>query len=287
MNNQPGTVSKIHWHFTGGPVWDENNNKQSSTIKTNKEAYNILKQILESKKIKKSKFNEIFNTIVPIDITIDKVAKLDEIRQSGIKIKENVHKSITTEQVCCVADIPIQHLHYHANRYGKCAIGFYREKTIEQGFQPVIYSLIGNKLNTTLYSIYDQINYLNQYFEIITELSSYLQELENKASDNRSKRNKEIASSIKYYNDLLIRNQQDILAQQVKVLSSVKTFTSSEFDSIYTEREWRLMSDYNFSFEDVSMIILPKEDGIYTKGIEELKLPRTIPIIPWEEVIEN
>ena len=43
--------------------------------------------------------------------------------------------------VCCLAEIPVEHLSYHAKRYGKIGIGFHRDAAIRCGFNPVFYQL--------------------------------------------------------------------------------------------------------------------------------------------------
>ena len=41
--------------------------------------------------------------------------------------------------VSCLADIPLKDLPIHAERYGTFAIGFHKEKAIENNFNPVLY----------------------------------------------------------------------------------------------------------------------------------------------------
>jgi len=37
----PGTVSKILWHFTGGPTWNTEKEKQNTTPKPANDAYEV------------------------------------------------------------------------------------------------------------------------------------------------------------------------------------------------------------------------------------------------------
>jgi hypothetical protein len=39
----PGTVSKILWHFTGGPTWNDKTKKQNTSPKPSKNAYRNVK----------------------------------------------------------------------------------------------------------------------------------------------------------------------------------------------------------------------------------------------------
>lgn len=68
-----------------------------------------------------------------------------------------------------------------------------------------------------------------------------------------------------------------------------------EFDTIYCEREWRSLRTYHFQEYDdaIAMIVLPRNEkrGKYfndfvSKDAERLGLPRSIPIVPWEDLIE-
>lgn len=113
-----GTVSKILWHFTGGPRWDIKNNKQYKELKKFDEAFEILKTIINSKHLRLSNYSEIINVRVPTH---------KYIPEKKLRVfKGYVNKQIEASPICCLADIPIQHLNYHAERYGKFAIGFHR-----------------------------------------------------------------------------------------------------------------------------------------------------------------
>ena len=77
-------------------------------------------------------------------------------------------------------------------------------------------------------------------------------------------------------------------------LAFVKTFEADEFYSIYCEREWRSVSTFNFTFDDVAMIVLPQRaDGRdyfapFVDGrAKALALPRGIPVVPWETLVES
>ena len=52
MTSRPGTVSKILWHFTGGPKWCSKSNKQLEELKPATQGYNALKEILTSKELR-------------------------------------------------------------------------------------------------------------------------------------------------------------------------------------------------------------------------------------------
>lgn len=108
----PGTTSKILWHFTGGHrLLDSKTNKRAEDLKSPPEAFDILKNILESGQLK--------------------------VGQEAIPFFGNAF----WQRFCSVAEIPIQHLQYHSVRYGKFALGFHRKKLLGDyyRFRPVHY----------------------------------------------------------------------------------------------------------------------------------------------------
>jgi hypothetical protein len=76
-------------------------------------------------------------------------------------------------------------------------------------------------------------------------------------------------------------------------LAFVKTFKADEFSTIYCEREWRSIRAFSFKPDDIAMIVLPQagEESIFQRFIEvmvpALSLPRSLPIVPWEDLIEH
>jgi hypothetical protein len=76
--------------------------------------------------------------------------------------------------------------------------------------------------------------------------------------------------------------------------SFIKTFEVDEFYSIYCEREWRSVCPFSFTFDDVAMIVLPHraEGRTYFSPFVDgraktLAVPRAIPIVPWETLLES
>ena len=100
MNNNPGTVSKILWHFTGGPIWDTKTNKQGKKLKQANEAFSNLKAIIKSRTLKIGRFTEVINVVLP---TYKEYSPLEK------RVVETKNKPITmhSSSVCCLADIPL------------------------------------------------------------------------------------------------------------------------------------------------------------------------------------
>jgi len=283
----PGTVSKILWHFTGGPLWDSKQQKQETTPKPANKAYEILKSIISSKELRISSYSELIKVIIPETYVYNKETRAREL-------KYNVEREIKSSKVCCLADIPIQHLEYHSLRYGKFAIGFHRQSAIDHKFNPVLYSLHTSQLINSIYSGFTEIDGIDTEY-IKSELSNIENELNNIEDEiydlNSDTTHINIDTSITYNAE----NEADALDNAIDyardsiedIVSFIKTFNDDEFSSIYSEREWRSLKQFNFSLNDIAMIVLPRDGGYFDKLISSNLVPKNIPIIPWEDLIEH
>src|SRR5688500_18466155 len=106
----PGTVSQILWHFTGGPTWDNVANRQSATRKSPATAYNALIGILETRELRVGAYKEV------VKVRVAKVRSWDR-KAKKFRTEHDVMQTLESAPVCCLADIPIMHLAYHAPRY--------------------------------------------------------------------------------------------------------------------------------------------------------------------------
>ena len=77
-------------------------------------------------------------------------------------------------------------------------------------------------------------------------------------------------------------------------LAFIKTFDENEFGDIYTEREWRSIKPFGFEYDNVAMIVLPRslDNGDHYERFVEtdartLNLPRTVPVVAWEDLVEH
>lgn len=284
----PGTVSKILWHFTGGPLWSESLSKQESEPKPMNLSFDVLIKILKSKQLRVSNYSELVRVIVPEMLCWNS-------EQQKVDKKHNVEKIIKSSPVCCLADIPIQHLNFHSKRYGKFAIGFHRQSAIKHNFNPVLYSLVDSPIVSSIFSGLSTINSSTETFHIkkdINEIDRILGGIQKKIDE------------LDHYSSSIYKEDFDFklaIEEEIKTLEShiddakksisdfvafVKTFTEDEFNSIYCEREWRSITPYNFTFEDIAMIVLPKEGGYFENLIDQDILPKYISIIAWEDLME-
>ena len=280
MSNSPGTVSKILWHFTGGPVWNENTNKQGESLKPPRESYKALNCILKSEELRLGQYHGIVKVIIPKKRVFNRKTKKSEV-------KENVPVVIKSSPVCCIADIPIQHLNYHAERYGKMAIGFHRQSVVEAGFNPVMYTLEHSSLSKTVYDGFSSIDDLDPWWAK-SALKDLELEIEGVHADNEIDGDidaSEVSSAI----DDMETTGEEIREYYHDILAFIETFEPKEFDSIYCEREWRSTSSFKFNTENIAMIVLPKKGKKnYLKDfLLTTTLPRSVPVLSWEDLIEH
>lgn len=281
MSFRPGTVSKILWHFTGGPQWYSKKNKQLKKLKPAAQGYNALKAILDSKELRVGNYQEIVKVIVPEKRSYNLDTKKVEIRK-------NVPVTVKSKPVCCVADIPLQHLAYHSNRYGKIAIGFHRDSIVKAGFNPVLYTLEDTSLLNAIYQGYYSVD------DVLTdEAESEVDSLQGQIDGIIEEHELDEyidASDILSALSFIESGHSKIESSFETFMAYIKTFDTSEFDSIYCEREWRSTCNFKFKPEDIAMIIVPKKQGntnFYKKFLKEMNLPRDLVVACWEDLIEH
>jgi len=274
MLSSPGTVSKILWHFTGGPKWDGLAHRPSTELKPAEDAYKALVGILTSKELRIGTFQE------RLDVTQPEVQRYGIGNDKWHEITESTRPYLFMP-VCCLADIPIMHLGYHSHRYGKIAIGYHRESVWRAGFSPVFYQLHNSM---ALQSLFQALSCL----DVLCSLDpSY-------RFDSESEVAVEVAPPNESYEDSINRMKTGALTQArrnaVTVGAFIKTFDESEFPSIYTEREWRSIKPFPFEYDDVSMIVLPRSGGHFQRfvaGAESISIPKTVSIVAWEDLVEH
>ncbi|MBU0913130.1 MAG: hypothetical protein KKF22_11375 [Gammaproteobacteria bacterium] len=262
LTSIPGTVSKILWHFTGGPARDPSTKRQSDQPKDSNDAYNALLKIIKSHYLKAGSDNEILVVPSPEASNAAKATLALVSKDIGVDFGEIDNYQIETGKVSCLADIPLQHLAYHARRYGRFGIGFHRAPVVAAKFHPVFYTLEGS--------------------EFIRDINRLMYELRKRAATEKT--------SDDFFLSIGFGKEASLVHLLQRFFNIIKTFNPSEFDSIYCEREWRKTGDFQFELSDIAMVILPKEGGYFDSFIaecESLSLPRTIPVLPWEDLIEH
>jgi hypothetical protein len=285
----PGTVSKILWHFTGGPTWNAKENRQNKHPKSARAAYAALVSILQSRELRIGQFKEVVKVRVPY------VRKHDP-KTDTFKYEKNVLVEEMSVPVCCLADIPVAHLSYHSQRYGKFAIGFHRETAITHHFNPVFYTLHDAKVVRSIYEGFSQLKFADTYL-IRDAVSTMEDEVESAQCEHAHDADIDITSAMGQFEigaDDIETALDESRTSFRRFLAFVKTFDRHEFSTIYCEREWRAVSTLKFSYADVAMIVLPRKvrntsyyEKFVSQGSERLRLPRSIPVVPWEDIVES
>lgn len=297
MVQPPGTISRILWHFTGGPGWNSAENRQAVKPKPAGEAYAALLSILKSKELRLGENREV------VTVRLPKLPRRDKQTQKTFVFRspEKVIKStavIRTSKVCCLSDIPVAHLSYHAKRYGKFAIGFHRAAAVRHGFNPVFYTLQDANVARSIREVLTQLRKVedNSVDSIADDVEKSVQDLEDLECDQSGGVESDLNRSV-----FDLRNEVQAIEEAIssalmgysRFAAFVKTFDKKEFSSIYCEREWRSTKQFSFTVDDLAMIVLPKSGRVLSyfnefvnKG-RTLKLPRSIPVVPWEDLIEH
>jgi hypothetical protein len=284
----PGTVSRILWHFTGGPRWDPLKKKQGSSPKEPHSAYGNLKSILRQKELHLGEYKEVVRVIVPERRVYNRETHTTDTQY-------NVLVEITSAPVCCLSDIPGPHLHYHAYRYGKFAIGFHRSSVVGHGFNPVFYTLEDTPVIQSIHQGFSSLQVADPS-EITDAVENIQSAIDDANSDGKGldldiwSERFDVESAVASV-DGAIENAKDSIRT---FLAFVKTFVPDEFGTIYCEREWRSTQAFKFHIDDIGMIVLPKRIGkteffrdFVGNVASRLKIPRRIPIVPWEDLVET
>lgn len=289
MAQAPGTVSKILWHFTGGPKWDPAKNRQEKRPKPESEAYEALLSILKTGELRLGQYREV------VRVEIQRFSRRS--KETG---KRTVLGTRTVEMqsspVCCLSDIPIAHLSYLAKRYGKIVIGFHRDAVVKHGFNPVFYTLQDTQVLRSIRRGFRQLEQIDT--DAIASAAGYI---ESETNGLQCENGHDVDLDLSSYISDIEYGAQDIgeaVASAQKnleeFLSFVKTFDTGEFSTIYCEREWRSTMTFAFSPSDLAMIVLPKNNskGSYFNDFvgeqaKAIRLPRSVPIVPWEDLIEH
>jgi hypothetical protein len=284
----PGTVSKILWHFTGGPRWNVKKKCQESKPKPISEAFEALCGILRSAQLRVGNYREVVRVRIS-----------SRVRDKQGKWIKGPDKDVERESapVCCVADIPVAHLSYHAARYGRIAIGFHRQAPLRSGFNPVFYSLQNSPAVKQLHRGIASLEEIDLREFIKLDLQ---RDVESAAEDFTCEDGHPVEVPPLFAYTAIDGAIDDVLEKVEhsnecfnSFLPFIKTFDEHEFSTVYCEREWRSTNFFSFKMDDIAMIVLPKggDDQLFTRFINEVvtavNLPRTVPVVPWEDLIEH
>jgi hypothetical protein len=157
-------------------------------------------------------------------------------------------------KVVCFCDIPREHLEIHMGKFSRFGLAFPKRFMISHAANPVYYvgmdySLGANDLAPVGKPGFDQNpHYWNEVVGNYLQIMSCLHDLTKVRSDMPK-------------GDQISRMLNMI---DFRILSFIKPVDSNILDvdchkaNVYMEREWRIFGKLDFTFDDVSRIILPK-----------------------------
>lgn len=174
-------------------------------------------------------------------------------------------------QMTCFADIPIEDLSMHMNKYSTFGLSFSKDFISNAGGNPVQYLAKKAKVKRRVkkknsYEYFEKdINKSEYYNEMIKKYQLLFSEFNNLASKANEKPGvsfleKEIQDLESFFN--------------FHVFSFFKFFDHSkaddDLDNYYFEREWRIIGNLNFKSSDIKTIFLPSKFGsLFRKEIPD------------------
>jgi hypothetical protein len=279
----------LHWR-SEVEQFEEPSRKQPKPVV---EAYEALLGILKSKQLRLGDYREVVKVRVPKVLP----HRVKETKQTEKPTSMIVR--LLSAPVCCIADIPVAHLFYHAKRYGKIAIGFHRQAVVQRGFNPVFYTLYDTTVLRSVRAGFKQLRDMAGSLSTVERNIQY--EIERQIDDLECEHGHKVDDS-RFYHSVDIGFEMEDIGEAVKkaqtslreFLAFVKTFTRQELSTIYCERKWRSTQHFSFRMDDVAMIVLPKASAgisyfnqFVTEAARGLKFPRSIPVVPWEDLVEH
>lgn len=147
--------------------------------------------------------------------------------------KETVAGYLETEKFCCTCDIPLKDLPGHRPYYGDAAIGFRAEAIYDACFNPVLYTNAANLIGVLgdLEADEDYALDENTTFHEDDSLETLLLHLFGRVSLK--------------------------LGPLVPYLK-ITEFDTDEAETLYREREWRHLGDFEFLPDDVAAVLVPE-----------------------------
>jgi len=222
--------SNVYWHFTGSPegidwhsVRSPNEIIKNGPPKNDNEAWAIFQKIIESEVL---------------------LAKSTELIIQGV----------STDEFCCVTDIPIQNLHEHCKYYGNVCIGFH-PVPIHACFCPVLY-ISPNSLPAI--AIYPNEEEMEKHY-VPEEIHNWNYTTSGKTKFDLGRLDKAFINHIK-----------------------ITRFSPEPGESFYREREWRRITNFYFKMSDIACVIVPRSYVHKTYKVLNSKNAYDIPVIPWE-----
>ncbi|PZD88042.1 hypothetical protein DTX80_03800 [Bacilli bacterium] len=168
----------------------------------------------------------------------------------NIKINPNAHglENIVIPGITCFADIPINDLSLHMEKYSNFGLAFKKDFLVEKGANPVYYlatnGIVGDS-NKCAREAYFKEN-VKGYFTWVNELKKMFKE---------QGFSPEHLENLERLDSFLIKH----IFAYFKPFDASKT--DADEDNYYLEREWRIVGDVKFHIHDITRILIPERYG--------------------------
>ncbi|WP_085991149.1 abortive infection system antitoxin AbiGi family protein [Oceanobacillus senegalensis] len=161
-------------------------------------------------------------------------------------------EDIVTPGITCFADIPINDLSLHMEKYSNFGLSFKKDFLVEKGANPVYYIATNGLIEKQKEGKEQRESYFEEniksYFTLMRDVKERIQRNsdENKAME---------LQMLQHLDTFLVKH----------IFAYLKPFDASKTDAdeenYYLEREWRIVGDVPFVMNDITRILIPERYG--------------------------
>lgn len=160
--------------------------------------------------------------------------------------QESSLEAMISPAMVCFADIPINDLSLHMEKYSNFGIAFKKDYLVKYGANPVLYVVQNGKADETGKTRDMRYRYyLKQYARLKEEI--------------RKLSTVEEMNGIKELFTELDQFLMEDMFSYIKPFDALKS--DADEDNYYLEREWRIIGNLPFTLKDVTRILIPEKYG--------------------------
>ncbi|RDW21314.1 hypothetical protein CWR48_02560 [Oceanobacillus arenosus] len=192
---------------------------------------------------------------------------LIEIIQSGlllhknttedIRINTHAHglEDIVTPGITCFADIPINDLSLHMEKYSNFGLALKKDFLVEKGANPVYYIATNGIVQEANGCLTGQNKRREDYFKTNVKRYFSLMNQVRDLIDKGEQESMQTLDELQWLDSFITKH----------IFAYLKPFDASKIDAdkenYYLEREWRIIGDVQFTLDDITRILIPEEYG--------------------------
>ncbi|RKQ35827.1 abortive infection system antitoxin AbiGi family protein [Oceanobacillus halophilus] len=180
--------------------------------------------------------------------------------RGDIKINTDAHglEDIVTPGITCFADIPINDLSLHMEKYSNFGLAFKKDFLVERGANPVHYIATNGYIQISKEMPSNQAPVREDYFKDNIKRyftwKSHMKKLIERNAQNENNTLEDM-ERLEQLDSFLIKH----IFAYLKPFDASKT--DADEDNYYLEREWRIVGDVAFSLNDITRILVPEKYG--------------------------